>query len=636
MEFIFFFKQNELDCRLAILKKKLLCQKIYLSPILNIPHILVMYYLFEAVYTLASIASFLLTALFFGGLFITRFKFLTIPKQLSTKPVSAYSLPLRDPLRHGYSRKKIPKDVDVIVIGSGMGGLTCAGLLAKVGKKVLVLEQHYIAGGCTHAYEDQGFEFDTGLHYIGNIHKRQAILDLIVDRPIVWDDTCPSNGAYDVFLIDGVEYRLRPGRGAFLQEVAKHFQDDTNAVQNAKAYLDYVEKTAQHSLFFHLKLFRYPTLAKWLNWWLNTAFFDSTRQSALSVVQRFTDNPKLQSFLCGQWGGYGATPDKQSFFLHASYVHHYLNGAWYPRGGCSEIARRIVPTIYSSGGAVLVRKKVQRIIVEKGMATGVEMSNGDIISAKYIVSAVGARNLWNSLVPQEVVPPVVKQRLESVGPSSSMLYFTVGLHGSPEDLHLPSSNLWVTPTVEDWKVSGRSLLDPNLPMFIGFPCAKDSTWNSRYPGKSTAVIILMADYKEFEKWDNTSYHNRPLGYTTLKAQLIDHLLEVGLFRHFPQLRHSVAYTKLGTPLTFNHFIGTSQGECYGMDNHCTRFQEDDWLRPQTKIPGLYMTGHDLMTMGVTGALMGGVLTAHAVLGYGTILDVVTGRNLIQDLINIKK
>ena len=63
--------------------------------------------------------------------------------------------------RDGYTRKKVPENLDAIVIGSGIGGLTCAALLSKVGKKVLVLEQHYIAGGCTHTFEDKGYEFDT-------------------------------------------------------------------------------------------------------------------------------------------------------------------------------------------------------------------------------------------------------------------------------------------------------------------------------------------------------------------------------------------------------------------------------------------------------------------------------------------
>ena len=84
-------------------------------------------------------------------------------------------------------------------------------------------------------------------------------------------------------------------------------------------------------------------------------------------------------------------------------------------------------------------------------------------------------------------------------------------------------------------------------------------------------------------------------------------------------------------LTFNHYLRSHQGEVYGLASHPTRFQADDWLRPRTPVGGLFMTGQDVTTLGVTGALMSGVLTAHAALGYGTLTDLISGRNLVEDL-----
>ena len=103
---------------------------------------------------------------------------------------------VKDITRDGYSKKKIPENLDTIIIGSGIGGLTCGALLSKLGKKVLVLEQHYIAGGCTHTFEDKGFEFDTGIHYIGNIEKRMKILDLITEKKIEWDQMGELENGY--------------------------------------------------------------------------------------------------------------------------------------------------------------------------------------------------------------------------------------------------------------------------------------------------------------------------------------------------------------------------------------------------------------------------------------------------------
>ena len=79
-----------------------------------------------------------------------------------------------DPNKNLYKTNKIPEFLDVIVIGSGIGGLSTAALLSKCGRKVLVLEQHNIAGGSTHSFEDHGFEFDTGIHYVGNMSKEKT------------------------------------------------------------------------------------------------------------------------------------------------------------------------------------------------------------------------------------------------------------------------------------------------------------------------------------------------------------------------------------------------------------------------------------------------------------------------------
>lgn len=583
---------------------------------------------------------FWLSILFFLSFFFIKYsnrKNNKLPKEYSIQKIDN-NYEISHNIRNGYSKRKIPKDIDTIIIGSGMSALTCAGLLSKVGKRVLVLEQHYIAGGCTHTYEDKGFEFDTGLHYIGNIKKRAAILDLITEPKINWDKIgTEENGyTYDILKINNKNIHLRAGRQAFLDEIEKYFPDE---IKNVEKYLDHVKSVADSSLFFYLKIFRYPRLASIVNFLFNQSFFKSTRESAYEVISRFTKNQELIAVLCGQFGGYGSSPTKESFFIHASYVNHYMNGAWYPRGGCSVIAKNIIPIIEKTGGKVLVRKKVKQILLENNKAIGVEMINGDKIYSKNVVSASGVRNTWLNLIKSNSTPPQIYKNIQKMSPSSSMYYLTVGFDKSPEELNLPSSNMWVTPDIhfdEMLSKTKHNLLESDFPMFIGFPCVKDSTWSERFPGKSTAVVILMSDYSDFKKWTDNPFNKRSRDYTEYKNRISEYILTKGLFKHFPHLEQHLSYVKLGTPLTFNHFIGSMEGECYGMDNNNIRFQCNDWLRPNTPIENLFITGQDMMTMGVTGALMGGVITAHSILGYGTLADMIQDRNLIQDLINIKK
>lgn len=574
-------------------------------------------------------------AYFSINVFLEYYKNNSKPKQYSqNKRLSGY-LPSHN-IRKGFSKKKIPDNIDTIIIGSGIGGLTCGGLLSKSGQRVLVLEQHYIAGGCTHAFVDKGFEFDTGIHYIGNIEKRKKVLDLITSPKVEWDKmgNSDNNWLYDEIVIGKNHYFLKAGRTEFLNEVKKYWPEE---IENVERYLDYVKIVSKKDIFFNLKILQWRKLATFLSKYLSKSFFKHTQETALEVVQRFTKNKDLQAFLCGQFGDYGKCPSKESFFVHASVVNHYLNGAWYPRGGSAKLAENIIPTIEENGGAVLVRKAVDKIIIKNGRAIGVKMVNGYEIFAKNIISAVGAPNTWKRLVPSEYVPRSILSKIDKLGLSCSFTYAFIGMEGEPDELELRSSNIWHWPHRDFDKMIKDFHNDPDnapIPMFIGFPCAKDSTWKTRYPGKSTAVILTLSKYDEFEKWKTERPGNRSDEYKAKKKRYGDRILEEGLYHYYPKTKGKVTYCEVGSPLTFNHYIGSQRGECYGLDNSPIRYSHNDWLTPKTAINGLYMTGQDITTLGVTGAMMAGVLTAHSVLGYGTILDMISGRNLIRDLENI--
>jgi all-trans-retinol 13,14-reductase len=574
-------------------------------------------------------------AYFSINVFLKYYKNNSKPKQYSQKKKLSEYLPSHN-IRKGFSKKKIPDNIDTIIIGSGIGGLTCGGLLSKSGQRVLVLEQHYIAGGCTHAFVDKGFEFDTGIHYIGNIEKRKKVLDLITSPKVEWDKmgNSDNNWLYDEIVIGKNHYFLKAGRREFLNEVKKYWPEE---IENVERYLDYVKIVSKKDIFFNLKILQWRKLATFLSKYLSKSFFKHTQETALEVVQRFTKNKDLQAFLCGQFGDYGKCPSKESFFVHASVVNHYLNGAWYPRGGSAKLAENIIPTIEENGGAVLVRKAVDKIIIKNGRAIGVKMVNGYEIFAKNIISAVGAPNTWKRLVPSEYVPRSILSKIDNLGLSCSFTYAFIGMEGEPDELELRSSNIWHWPHRDFDKMIKDFHNDPDnapIPMFIGFPCAKDSTWKTRYPGKSTAVILTLSKYDEFEKWKTERPGNRSDEYKAKKKRYGDRILEEGLYHYYPKTKGKVTYCEVGSPLTFNHYIGSQRGECYGLDNSPIRYSHDDWLTPKTAINGLYMTGQDITTLGVTGAMMAGVLTAHSVLGYGTILDMISGRNLIRDLENI--
>ncbi len=162
--------------------------------------------------------------------------------------------------RDRFNVKKIPHQIDCIVIGSGISGLTTAGLLSKVGKKVLVLEQHYIAGGSTHCFEDKGWEFDTGIHYIGNIKSRDKVLNLIMKNKVEWIPLGHDNDLiYDNIIIEEKKYSFRPGRNKMINYLSNLFPKEKD---NIVKYINLVQRVAKMELFFILKIIKPLWLVK--------------------------------------------------------------------------------------------------------------------------------------------------------------------------------------------------------------------------------------------------------------------------------------------------------------------------------------------------------------------------------------
>ncbi len=538
--------------------------------------------------------------------------------------------------RNRYSKKKIPNNLDVIVIGSGIGGLSSAAFLSKLGYKVLVLEQHYIAGGCCHSFEEHGIEHETGIHYIGNASKRKRVLDFITDSPLNWCKMGSEDGnyVYDEIVIENKLYKFRAGEQNFINDMIKHFPNEKKAIIQ---YIQLVKKAATKDLFFKLKVIQNPWIAYCLSFFLGKEYYEFVTKSAYDTIKELTKNEMLISVLCSQFGDYGPTPKNASFFIHSSIVNHYLEGGYYPEGGSSQIAKKIIPTIEKGGGAVLVSKKVNKIIIKQNTAIGVEMENGDRIYAKQIISSAGIYNTFKKLITIPKITQHYNNIYKNIEHSECHVYLFVKLKGTPQELQLRSSNIWHWPDSDYDKMLDTFYKDPlkaPLPFFMGFSCAKDHSWNKRYPGYSNAIVLTMAKFKDFEQWKDEKCMHRSQEYKELKEKYAQRLLEEALFKFYPHLRDKVEAYDLATPLTSQFYLNSYNGESYGLQTNKYRYLQGYNLKPKTPIKNLFLTGQDICTIGFTGALMSGLLTTYSILGYGTLWDIITGRDLFKDLQNI--
>lgn len=533
-------------------------------------------------------------------------------------------------LAEPYQKKQFENNYDVIVIGSGIGGLAVAALLAKHGgKRVLVLERHYVPGGYTHTFRRPGYEWDVGVHYIGEMQEGKllrTLFDELTNEELKWADL---GEVYDKIIIGEEAFDFQKGRENLKRSLKKRFPKEIQAIDK---YFVLVGQSVKSSLSF-FKASALPSLIDYfVGGYLRREFLSLANQTTRQVLESLTKDQHLIALLTGQFGDYGLAPAESSFAMHAAVANHYFEGGYYPIGGGSRIAETIIPMITKAGGKVLINAEVAEIIVENGCAQGVRMaSDGAVLHAPIVISDAGAMNTYMKLLPAESRSTLKLQKLDTVKPSLAHLCLYIGLKSTAEELKLPRANFWIYPNEKHEQNLKAALDDVDAPfpvVYVSFPSAKDPDFERRHPGRATIDVITVASYKHFANWDGTNWKKRGAEYEAFKESLARRLLDV-LFVHVPQAKDNIDIYELSTPLTTKHFCNYEFGEIYGLDHTPIRFQQE-LLRPQTPIRGLYLTGQDIATCGVAGALMGGVLSASTILKRNLLGQIIGERRTLKN------
>ncbi|XP_037547131.1 inactive all-trans-retinol 13,14-reductase [Nematolebias whitei] len=541
-------------------------------------------------------------------------------------------------IKQGFSVDKVPQDLDVIVIGSGIGGLTAGATLAKAGKKVLVLEQHEQAGGCCHTYTEKGFEFDVGLHYIGQVHENSLLriaFDQITEGQLEFQKL---NQHFDTIHIgleeDKREYTIFSGKNEMKTHLLKQFPAEEEAIEtffkimkiSAKKthYLATLKLIPQWIALFLLK----SGIAN-----LVSPVFRLSGTCATDFMNTLTKNKDLQIIF--SYFFYGVPPKESSILINALLLHHYKRGAYYPKGGASEIAFHIIRTIQKYGGNCLVRAPVSQILVnEKGAAYGVKVRKGqeDVeVHAPVVVSNCGVFNTFQKLLPPEVRDKQdVQTRVNSMKHGRGSILVFSGFDGTEEELDLVSTNIWLfknndmDKSMEEFFALSKEEAPENIPMmFITVPSAKDPEAKLRHPGKSCMTILTMVKYEWFEEWKDTTVRKRGDDYYDYKMRFAKNLFDWACTL-FPKIKDKLVFQDVATPLTNMHYLGSQRGAMYSSEHNLERFYAEAVARNRcsTPIENLYISGQDVFSCGIAGALHGGLLCASSVLDHIVYIDLL--------------
>jgi all-trans-retinol 13,14-reductase len=511
-----------------------------------------------------------------------------------------------------------------------MGGLTAAVLLGSHGgKRVLVLERHYEAGGFTHTFHRPGYEWDVGLHYIGQMQDAASPVRLAFDHvtagKVKWQ-AMPE--LYDRLIFSGQRFDLHAGLERFREGLKQAFPGEAHAIDGYIAAVMACNRAS--SPYYAEKAIPTP-LAVLAGRLMRAPYMRWARRTTREALESLTANQELIGVLTAQWGDYGLPPAKSSFAIHATVAEHYFDGGSYPVGGSGVIAEAMVPQVESNGGCVAVSAEVAGILLDGGRAAGVCMSDGREFRAPMVLSDAGASNTFTRLLPTQL-PALdsLRTQLCSLPPSTAHLNLYVGLSQSDSALGLQGTNLWLYPSfdhdanVERFSRDFAQNADAPFPgVYLSFSSAKDPDFQRRHPGKSTVEVIAMVPYAAFAAWADSRWRRRGDDYDTLKQRLTERML-AELERQAPSVAGKIACAELSTPVTTRHFMNYSHGEIYGIAATPGRF-EMRRLGARTPIRGLYLTGQDVASLGVVGALFGGVISASAALGKNLLSTVTKPR-----------
>jgi all-trans-retinol 13,14-reductase len=498
---------------------------------------------------------------------------------------------------------------DYLVIGSGMGGMSAAALLAKLGRRVLILEQHYVPGGYTHTFQRKGWTWDVGVHAVGEVGEGSAtgrLLKFLTDGQLEW---ASLGQAYDEFYYpDGVRVDFPDSQAQFVANLKAVFPDEAADIDR---YMARVRAAAKTMKGFYAARALPSWLAGIAQRFMAPKANDLISTRTADVLADVTANPRLRTVLAGQWGYYGVTPSRSCFGIHALVTRHYFHGGFYPVGGSARIADSLLRAVAAAGGWTRVKADVERIIIERGRACGVQLRSGETIRAKRVISAAGALNTVRHLLPKATMADRWASSLDQLTPSPAYLCLNLGFHGDIRTAGASSANKWFYETW-DGEAHAWDVQDPHSEapvLYTSFPSLKDPLHEPGPEQRHTGEVVTFVPYDAFARWQDERWMHRGPDYEAFKADITARMLRQ-LYRHMPELEPMVAYAELSTPLSAEHFVKAPRGAIYGLEPTPERFA-NPWLRPQTPVRDLYLTGSDVASGGVMGAFAGAVLSVIA-------------------------
>jgi all-trans-retinol 13,14-reductase len=493
---------------------------------------------------------------------------------------------------------------DIVIIGSGMGGLVSGDLLSREGYKVCIIEKNKQIGGSLQTFSRDKVIFDSGVHYLGGLDKGQNLyqifkyLDLMDRLKLQRQDV-----VFDKILIDGEDtaYEYAQGYDNFIAKLLIHFPDEERAIRT------YCEKIKEVCSKFSL---------------YNLRSGDDFNQKAgvleidtKGYIESITGNVRLQSILAGNNALYAGQGDKTPFYVHALILNSYIESSWKCVDGGSQIAKLIAQNIRSRGGVFLKNSKVTRIVADNGKVSHVELADGSTIYGDQFISNMHPVNTLD-ITDTDVIKQAYRNRLKSL--ENSVSSFTLNIVFKENSFKYFKHNYYCGKEGHVWTVADYT--EENWPLGYAMFVAASSKSNEYADGMSILTYMRFDEVAPWQHTHNTASNKNDRGesYNQFKHRKAELLLDM-VERKFPGLRSKIKTYYTATPLSYRDYIGNDDGSLYGIAKDYKHTLKT-FISPRTKLGNLYFTGQNLNLHGILGTAMSAIVTCNALLGHDKLIE----------------
>lgn len=515
---------------------------------------------------------------------------------------------------------------DIIIIGSGLGGLECAAVLSKEGYNVCVLEKNERYGGCFQTYQRQGHLLDTGIHYVGSMEQGQVLNQYfrylgIIDRLNVRR----MDSTFDRIHYQNKAYPYAMGHEQFVEQLAEHFPRER---ENLVRYVGKLREVGELISIDHLE-----------RGVLAVEGMKHFGTSAAALIDEITPDSNLRRVLAGSALLYGGVREASTFYAHAMINHSYIEGAYRFVDGSMQVSLALIEQIRAHGGTVRNLSEVTRIVASDTKAEAVIVNGCERLEARYIISNVHPQRTFDLVDKSRCIKNAFLSRIRSL--ENTYGIFTLYLVMKPKSYPYRNYNTYLHADNDVWyrrdeyrgrvtncMISMQATSQPagsdyaarmagatgSVQTPIGSAQMRTGSAAGATPGEWADVVTILSPMymDELTPWLDTTPGQRGEAYRRFKAERAEQLLAFAA-AHGIDLREHVASMYTTTPLSYRDYTATTDGSAYGVvKNH--HFPQIGFISTRTKLGNLLLTGQNLNVHGALGVSLTAMLTCSEFLG----------------------